>query len=168
MIDPVTIRAGLADDLATLTDIYNHYVVTSHVTFDITPFTVEQRADWYGHYAPTGPHRLLVAERRGTPVGYATSSPFRPKPAYRSSVETSVYLSPDATGTGLGRRLYTDLLGQLGAEGVHRAYAGIALPNEASIALHLRSGFTPIGTYHEVGYKWGRYIDVAWFEREIT
>jgi phosphinothricin acetyltransferase len=167
MTVPVTIRAADDDDLPALTDIYNHYVTTTHVTFDVTPFTVEERRAWYAHYAPTGPYRLIVAERAGTPIGYATSSPLRPKPAYRSSVETSVYLHPDATGAGLGRRLYADLLKLLVGEGVHRAYGGVALPNDASVALHLSCGFTPLGTYHEVGYKFGRFIDVAWFEREI-
>jgi phosphinothricin acetyltransferase len=166
-IDPVTIRPAGPDDLTPITEMYNHYIEHTHVTFDTEPFRVEHRADWYGHYAPAGPHRLLVAERLGTVIGYATSSPFRPKPAYRTSVETSVYVHPDAVGQGIGRRLYDDLLGILEQERIHRAYAGIAMPNEASVALHVRCGFTPIGTYDEVGYKFGRYFDVAWFQRRI-
>lgn len=163
----VSIREAGRHDLPALTAIYNHYVETSHVTFDIVPFTVEQRAEWFGHYAPTGPHRLLIAEENGVAVGYATSSPLRPKPAYRTSVETSVYVHPEAAGRGLGRRLYDELLATLEGENVHRAYAGIAVPNDASVALHLKCGFTYLGTYHEVGFKHGRYIDVEWYERAI-
>lgn len=161
------LRPGLRSDLPALTDIYNHYVETSHVTFDIAPFTVDQRGEWFGHYAENGPHRLIVAEIDGAVAGYATSSPFRPKPAYRTSVETSVYLRPDATGRGLGKVLYDELLSTLDSEDVHRAYAGVAVPNPASVALHRRCGFRPLGVYHEVGFKFGRYIDVEWFERKV-
>ena len=165
-----SIRPAERADLAALTDIYNHYVETSHATFDITPFSVDQRAEWFSHYATHGPYRLLVAEDQGAVVGYASSSPFRPKPAYQTSVETSVYLHPDAAGRGLGRAVYRELLAILDREHehVHRAYAGVALPNAASVALHLRCGFTPLGIYHEVGFKFGRYIDVAWFERNVA
>src|SRR2546427_6521683 len=90
----VEIRPARRDDLAGLTDIYNHYVRTSHVTFDIAPLTIEQRRDWFSHYHETGPHRLLVATGEGALLGYASSSPFRLKPAYRTSVETSVYCHP--------------------------------------------------------------------------
>ena len=74
------VRPGVADDLVALTAIYNHYVKTSHVTFDDVPFSVDERQGWFSHYATSGPHRLLVAEDEGGVVGYATSSPFRPKP----------------------------------------------------------------------------------------
>lgn len=160
-------RGGERRDLGALTDIYNYYVETSHVTFDVTPFRVEQREEWFGHYATRGPYRLIVAEQAGAVAGYVTSSPFRPKPGYRTSVETTVYLRPEAAGRGLGIRLYTHLLGLLEGEPVHRAYAGVAVPNPASVALHLRCGFTALGTYHEVGQKFGRYIDVDWFERAV-
>jgi phosphinothricin acetyltransferase len=174
------IRAARIEDLAALTEIYNHYVQTSQVTFDIEPFTVEKRREWFGHYAETGPHRLLVAVAGGAggaggthgddgrdPIGYATSGRLRPKPAYATSVETSVYVHPDARCTGVGTALYAALFDALAKEDVHRAYAGIALPNPASVALHLRFGFREIGTYREVGRKFGRYWDVQWFEREL-
>src|SRR3954447_17522526 len=114
---PVTVRPGVLADLPALTDVYNHYVATSNATFDVTPFTVEARRAWFDHYSPTGPHRLLVAHRGGEGdgdgggevLGYATSSPLRPKPAYDTSVETTIYCRPDAVGLGLGRRLYDAL-----------------------------------------------------------
>lgn len=161
------VRAARPADLRALTDIYNHYVDTSGVTFDTTRFTVEERREWFSHYATTGPHRLLVAVDGDDVLGYATSSPFRPKPGYASSVETSVYLRHDATGRGLGTMLYRALLEALADLDLHRAYAGVALPNDASVALHERLGFHEVGTYVEVGRKLGRYWDVRWFERPL-
>jgi phosphinothricin acetyltransferase len=161
---PAALRPGRLDDLPALTDIYNHYVRSSNATFDITPFSVQARQTWFDHYEPTGRHRLLVADAGGELLGYATSSALRPKPAYDTSVETTIYCRPDAVGQGLGRRLYDALLAELAGQDLHRAYAGIALPNDASVALHRAIGFTPLGTYREVGRKFGRYWDVAWFE----
>jgi phosphinothricin acetyltransferase len=142
-------------------------VVHSPVTFDITPFTVARRRAWFDAHPATGPHRLLVAESAGRVVGYATSSAFRPRPAYDTSVETSVYCASDQGGRGAGTLLYEGLFTLLGQQDVHRAYAGIALPNDASERLHQKFGFTPLGVYREVGRKFGRYWDVAWFEREL-
>jgi phosphinothricin acetyltransferase len=164
------VRAALLADVPALTDIYNHYVRTSGVTFDTTEFTVEARHEWFSHYATTGPHRLLVAVdggSAGTVLGYATSSPFRPKPGYVTSVETSVYLRPDAIGRGLGTLLYRAIFDALAGQDLHRAYAGVALPNDASVRLHERLGFREIGTFVEVGRKFGRYWDVLWFERSL-
>lgn len=90
-----------------------------------------------------------------------------PKQAYDSSVETSVYCAPGATGRGIGRGLYSALFGALSGEDVHRAYAGIALPNPASIALHERFGFVQVAYFSEQGRKLGRYWDVAWFEKAL-
>lgn len=157
------IRTAVPADLPRLTEIYNHYVQTSHVTFDDVAFT--DRTEWFSHYG-TAPHWLLVAEVDGQVSGYASSSPYRPKPGYRTTVETSVYLAPDALGRGHGTALYDDLLTRLDGAGVHRALAGIALPNDPSIALHERFGFRLVGTYTEVGFK-QRWIDVAWYERPV-
>lgn len=100
-------------------------------------------------------------------LGYATSSPHRPKPAYGTSVETTVYVAPDAGRRGIGSLLYDALFEALAEQDVHRAYAGITQPNEASRRLHARFGFRYIGTYHEIGRKFGRYWDVAWYEKEL-
>ncbi|MER6615103.1 GNAT family N-acetyltransferase [Streptomyces xantholiticus] len=171
----VQVRTGTEADLETLTDIYNHYVSETSITFDTTVFAPEQRRSWLHSHPEDGPHRLLVAQDvrfvdTNPPVGvlgYATSSPFRPKAAYSTSVEVSVYCAPEAAGRGIGTLLYEALFKALGAEDVHRAYAGIALPNEASIRLHSRFGFRHVGTYQEVGRKFGRYWDVAWFEKRL-
>ena len=101
-------------------------------------------------------------------LGYATSSPFRPKAAYATTVATSVYCAPEATGRGLGSLLYGRLFQHLDDQDLHRAIAGITLPNPASVALHLKFGFTEIGTEHEVGRKFGTYWDVQRFERPLA
>ncbi|MFF9914373.1 GNAT family N-acetyltransferase [Streptomyces sp. NPDC013457] len=167
------VRPGTEGDLAPLTDMYNHYVRETAITFDTEPFTPEQRLPWLRSYPEDGPHRLLVAQdvRKGAEgriLGYATSGALRPKPAYSTSVEVSVYLSPDAVGRGIGTLLYERLFEALATEDVHRAYAGIALPNEPSVRLHARFGFRHIGTYEEVGRKFGRYWDVAWYEKRLS
>jgi phosphinothricin acetyltransferase len=161
------IRPGTESDLDELTRIYNHYVVETPITFDIEPLTVEQRRPWLTSHPDRGPHRLLVAEEGGKILGYATSSPFRPKPAYATSVETSVYLAPEHVGRGVGGMLYGSLFEVLEGEDVHLALAGVALPNEASERLHLRFGFRPVGVYEEVGRKFGRFWDVAWFQKTL-
>lgn len=162
------IRAGHEGDLADLTRIYNHYVEHTPITFDVEPFTTEQRRPWLAAHPGHGRHRLLVAEAAGERLGYATSSPFRPKSAYATTVETTVYLAPEHTGRGVGSRLYAALLDTLRSEDVHLAVAGVAIPNEASRRLHLRCGFEEVGVFAEVGHKFGRFWDVAWFQQRLT
>jgi phosphinothricin acetyltransferase len=163
------VRPGIEGDLEALTAIYNHYVRETAITFDTTVFTPSQRRPWLLSHPEDGPHRLMVATDAGSQriLGYATSSPYRPKAAYGTSVETSVYVAPDAGGRGIGTLLYDALFKALAGQDVHRAYAGIAQPNEASERLHARFGFRHVGTFHEVGRKFGRYWDVAWYEKEL-
>ena len=161
----VVVRPSALADLPRLTDIYNHYVRETAITFDIEEYTVETRRPWFDHHAPTGRHQLLVAESGGAVVGYAGSGPFRPKQAYETSVEMSIYLAPESTGRGIGARLYAELLPRLAREDVHRVLAGITLPNPASLALHARFGFREVARFTENGRKLGRYWDVVWMER---
>lgn len=161
------IRPATEDDLESINDVYNHYVRETHVTFDDEPMTMGARQEWFSHYASQGPHRLLVASDDGAVVGYASSSRYRPKPGYVTSVETSIYIAPDSVGKGIGATLYAALLQALDGEDVHRAYAGIALPNPASIALHERFGFRRVALFTEQGRKFGRFWDVAWFEKPL-
>ncbi len=164
---PVTIRDAVAADLPRITDIYNHFVRTSPATFDLEPFTVEQRMEWFSHYANTGPHRLLVAESDGAICAYAGTSQFRTKPAYDTTVEVTIYCAPEATGRGVGPQLYTALFDAIRGEDLHIAIAGITLPNEASCTLHERFGFRRVGVMPQVGRKFDRYWDVAWYQREL-
>jgi phosphinothricin acetyltransferase len=120
-----------------------------------------------GRYADVGPHRLLVAILGDAVAGYATSGKLREKPGYLTSIETTVYVHPDRQACGVGARLYAALFEALAGEDVHRAYAAIVLPNPASVALHARFGFAPVGMYREAGRKFGRYWDVQWFERPL-
>ena len=163
----VEVRQAFEGDLDALNDIYNGYVAETHYTFDIEPMTIDSRHEWFAHYAGTGRYRVVVATMDGTVVGFASSSRFRPKPGYETSVETSVYLAPDAIGRGAGSRLYEELFRMLEGEDLHRAYAGIALPNPASVALHERFGFKRVAHFTEQGCKFGRYWDVAWYEKPL-
>lgn len=163
------IRPAETGDLNRLVEIYNHYITETHTTFDTSPFTVGERTQWFTQFSTSGSFRLLVTEVDGEVAGYASSSPFKPKPGYSTSVETSVYLDPKHIGEGLGRPLYSRLLEELKTEDqLHRAYGGVALPNPASIALHEQLGFVRVATYHEVGYKFGRYWDVNWYEKDLS
>jgi phosphinothricin acetyltransferase len=165
----VQVRPGVEDDLAALTDLYNHYVRETPTTFDTKTFTPQERRPWLLSHPEDGPHRLMVAMDVDSQriLGYATSGPFRPKPAYGTTVEVTVYLAPDAGGRGIGTLLYEALFEALAGEDVHRVLAGVVPPNEASVRLHERFGFRYVGTYHEVGRKFGRYWDVAWYEKEF-
>lgn len=163
----VEIRPAREGDLEALNDVYNEYVRTTHYTFDLEPMTMDARREWLTHYGEAGRHRVLVAIRGGALAGYTSSSRYRPKAGYDTSVETSIYLAPDATGAGLGSRLYAALFKALEGEDAHRAYAGIALPNPASIALHEKIGFKKVAHFTEQGRKFGRYWDVTWFEKVL-
>lgn len=159
------IRPAVRSDLPRLTEIYNHYVVHTPVTFDIRPWQVDERVAWFEQFALTGRYRLLVAELDGQVAAYAGTTRFRPKPAYDTTVETTIYCAPESTGRGLGGKLYDALFRELEKEDVHRIVAGFVPPNPASEALHKRFGFRLVGVFRENGYKLGRYWDVCWMER---
>jgi phosphinothricin acetyltransferase len=160
------IRTVTPDDLEAVNDIYNHYVRTSHVTFDIEPASLDRRQEWLRERSG-GRHRVLVAQDGRHVLGYASSGPHRARIGYATTVETSVYVDPACTGHGVGASLYGALFEALRDEDLHRALAGIALPNPASVALHRRFAFTQVALFTEQGRKFGRYWDVAWFERAL-
>jgi phosphinothricin acetyltransferase len=162
----IRIRPAVRADLPRLTEIYNYYVVNTPVTFDVEPYTVEGREAWFAQFGATGRYRLLVAESDGSVVGYAGTTRFRPKAAYETTVETTVYCAPEAVGKGFGRRLYAALFEALRGEDIHRVVAGYTLPNAATAALHERFGFRVVGVFNENGRKFGKYWDVCWTERE--
>jgi phosphinothricin acetyltransferase len=161
----INIRPAERRDLPRLTEIYNYYVVNTPVTFDIEPYTVERRETWFAQFGATGRHRLLVAESGGQVVGYAGTTWFRPKAAYETTVETTIYCAPEEVGKGIGRRLYTALFDVLRGEDIHRFVAGYAVPNPATAAIHARFGFKVVGVFSENGRKFGKYWDVCWMER---
>ena len=155
---PPEIRPARPDDLEQLVRILNHYILESHVTFDTEPFDVDARDAWFRTFKATGRYRLFVADDKGMVAGYASSVPLRNKPAYDTSVETSIYLDPEHTGRGIGIRLYRALLEALEEEVVHRAYAGIALPNPGSVSLHEALGFRHVGTFYREVFRRGRLV----------
>lgn len=163
----IVVRPATRADLPRLTEIYNHYVIHTPITFDLEPYTVERRAAWFEQFAPTGRHRLLVAEEEGLVIGYAGTTRFRVKPAYDTTVETTIYCSQEALGKGVGRMLYAALFETLAGENINRIVGGYTLPNAASAKLHEHFGFKPVGIFSEVGFKFGRYWDVQWTERPL-
>ena len=163
----VRIRAAVRDDLPRLTEIYNYYVVNTPITFDLVPVTVEQRVRWFEEHTGGQRHRLFVAENAGLVVGWAGTGPFRDRAAYDTSVETSIYCAHDAKGRGIGAMMYRVLLDALKNEDINRVLAGITIPNEASIKLHRRFGFSEVGVFTECGRKFERYWDVVWLERPL-
>ena len=156
------IRPAQEADLEALAAIYDAETRDGYATFDTEPQGVEPfRARL------SGEDHLLVGCDDDLVLGYAYSAPFRTRGAYAATRETTAYLHPDAQGRGLGRALYDELLALLERDGMHRAIAGIALPNPPSIALHRACGFKEIGVFTEVGRKFDRWIDVAFFERRF-
>jgi phosphinothricin acetyltransferase len=164
----ISIRPAVGGDLPRLTEIYNHYVVHTPVTFDVEPYTVERREAWFSQFGALGRYRLLVAEENGRVMGYAGTTRFRPKAAYETTVETTIYLDQKAIGAGIGSRLYGALFEELKHEDIRRIVAGYTLPNPASARLHERFGFKKVGVFTENGRKFGRYWDVAWNERPLN
>jgi phosphinothricin acetyltransferase len=159
------IRTAEHRDLARITEVYNYYVLNTPVTFDVEPYTAEGREAWFAQFGAAGRHRLLVAEENGIVMGYAGTTRFRPKAAYKTTVETTVYCAPEAIGRGLGKRLYAELFVVLKGEDIHRFVAVYVLPNLATEALHRRFGFRVVGVLSENGRKFGKYWDVCWVER---
>lgn len=164
----VTIRLAERADLPALLEIYNHYVLNTHITFDVEPRTLAQRETWFAHFKATGRYQCFVATSERGAIGWASSHAFKDRAAYDTSVETSIYLAPGSGGKGIGRKLYSALLDALAREDVHRAFGGIAQPNDSSVALHRSLGFTHVGTYQEVGRKFGRFWDVAWYQKTMS
>jgi len=166
MVEPV-IRRVAQEDLPALLAIYNHYVANTPVTFDVEPRTLAQRQAWLDTFAPAGRYQCFVAAKGDTAIGWACSGKFKEKAAYDTSVEASIYLAPGEQGKGLGRRLYQTLFDALAREDVHRAFGGVTQPNAASVGLHLAMAFEPVGTYREVGRKFGKFWDVAWYGKTL-
>jgi len=159
----VTIRAGVADtDAQACATIYAPHVSEGDASFELEPPSAGEMARRMRDYGSS--HAWLVAEKDDSVIGYAYGSPHRTRAAYASSCDVAVYVAPQAAGQGVGRALYDELLPIL-AQRYHAAFAGIALPNDASVRLHEAVGFTPVGIYREVGRKHGVWRDVGWWQR---
>ena len=161
------IRDAVADDAKGVVAIYNHYVLNTTITFEeqaVTDMEMAQRiADVQNAGLP-----WLVVETDGALVGYAYATKWRVRHAYRFSVESTVYLAPDVSGKGLGTALYAELLSRLATKEYHLVIGGIALPNEASIALHEKMGFQKVAQFGEVGFKFDRWLNVGYWEKRLN
>lgn len=157
------IRAATVDDAARCAEIYAQFVTGSWVSFQTDAPSPAEMAQRIGDYGSS--HAWLVAEARGAVVGYAYASPHRTRSAYSTSIDVAAYVEAGHAGQGVGSSLYSALFPMLKDKGFHAAFAGIALPNDASIALHVACGFTPVGVYREVGCKAGEWRDVSWWQR---
>jgi L-amino acid N-acyltransferase YncA len=163
----LTIRLSREDDISSITSIYSYYVLNSTCTFEITPPTTDEmrdrRNDVLKRHLP-----YLVGEVENSIVGYAYCNWFKPRAAYRFSVESSIYLDKNMCGKGFGRQLLSALIQKAELAGIRKMIAGIAdSANESSISLHRAAGFTHVGTLKSCGWKFNRWIDVIFMERWI-
>jgi len=159
------LRSATESDARSLLAIYAPYVEHTTVSFETTVPDVDEFAGRIRKYAEDW--AWLVAERDGRLLGYAYGSPHRERAAYRWSVETSAYVDPGARRQGVGRTLYLALFEALAGRGYCNAYAGIALPNDPSVALHGSVGFEPVGVFRAAGRKFGAWRDIAWYQRRL-
>ncbi len=165
MTETFTLRPATAVDAPALLAIYRPFVESTAVSFETVVPTAEEFA---GRIAKAlAGWQWLVAERDGRCIAYAYGGTHRERAAYRFAVEVSAYVHPAAHRQGIGRALYLRLFEDLGGRGYCNAYAGITQPNPASVALHRSVGFEPIGVFRAVGRKFGRWHDVAWFQRSL-
>lgn len=160
------IRLATPEDGGALADIYRPAVTDSAISFELEPPDGAEMGRRAAKVLARTP--WLVCERDGAVLGYAYAGPHRDRPAYQWSVEVSAYVHPGARRLGVGRALYASLFAALAVQGFRNACAGIALPNEASVALHAAVGFTLAGVFRGVGYKRGAWHDVAWYERALA
>ncbi|HEY3831305.1 MAG TPA: GNAT family N-acetyltransferase [Acidimicrobiia bacterium] len=153
-------------DATAIADIYNPEVLDSTVTFDLVPRSLDEQRDWIIEHSGSYP-AIVAIEGDGTVVGYASLTPYRPRPAYATTVESSVYVRRDRQGRGVGRLLMERLVEAAGAHGFHSIVARIVGGHDASIALHEKVGFATIGTEIEVGRKFGKWLDVVTMQRML-
>ena len=160
----MVVRAATAADAEAVAAIYNHYVIETVVTFEEEPVAPPEIARRIAEVQAAA-LPWLVADLGGEVVGYSYATRWRPRRAYRFSTEVTVYVAPDRGRRGIGSLLYARLLAILAESGVHVALGGIALPNDASVALHEKLGFEKVALLREVGYKFDRWIDVGYWQR---
>ncbi|ELX10549.1 phosphinothricin N-acetyltransferase Bar [Janthinobacterium sp. HH01] len=160
------IRPATPDDAAAIVAIYNHYIATTTISFEEHAVTPEEMAGRIRDVTAGLP--WLVYEQDGVVLGYAYATKWRARSAYRFAAETSVYLEFGQGGKGIGKALYKALLEELRIREIHMAIGGIAQPNEASVALHESLGFEKVAHFKQVGRKFDRWIDVGYWELQLS
>jgi L-amino acid N-acyltransferase YncA len=163
----LNIRDATGDDAGPITSIYNHFVLTTSISFEEAAVPVHEMAQRIADVQAAG-LPWVIAEVDGVIAGYAYATKWRVRHAYRFSVESSVYLAPESAGKGIGTALYRALLDLLREGGYHLVIGGITLPNDASIALHEKMGFEKVAHYSEVGFKFQRWIDVGYWQINLA
>ena len=158
----MNIRNAKSTDSEKIADIYNYYVENTHHSFEIEPVTAAEIQARISAIIETYPY--LIAEENGEVIAYAFASCYKPRSAYKKSVEVSVYVKNDLKQKKIGTKLYARLFDELSKMDVHAVIAGISLPNEASVKLHERFGMEKVAHFREVGFKLGRWIDVGYWE----
>ena len=159
------IRHATDADAPGIAEIRAHYVLRTHSTFDVVPPTHSEVRAWMDQFSEGTPYQLLVALDDTLMLGYAATLRYRPKPAFDGTVELSVYLAPDQRSRGVGSALYTELFRRSEQHGTRNFLAGVALPNEESLAFHRRHGFLEVGTFVDYAQKWGEPISSTWLQR---
>ena len=159
------IRPATIDDAEAIRSIYNAEVTGSVHVFDLVPRTLAEQQAWLADHA--GAHPAIVAVDDGTVAGFGSLSPFRPRPAYSTSVEDSIYVHADHRGQGVGKQLLTELVRLAGDFGFHAVFGRIVGHNEVSIAVHKACGFEMVGVEKEVGRKFGQWLDVVEMQRLV-
>ncbi len=163
---PYAIRLARRDDLESINDIYNYYVRESTSTYQETPEPIEARQAWFERHGPE--HPVTVAEVDGQLVGWGVLSPFHGRSAYRFTVENSVYVDHEYHRRGIGDAILKDLIARARAIGHRTIIACIDASQEASLAIHAKYGFVKVGHLKEVGYKFGRWLDVVYMQLVVT
>lgn len=158
-----TVRPATVADLPAINAIYNHYVLLSTCTYQTEPTTEAERVHWFT--AHDAKHPVIVAEQVGTVVGWGSLSNFHVRTAYENSVEDSVYIHHEFCGQGLGSLLLAELLRMAEVIGHHAVLGGIDAEQATSISLHAKFGFEKVAHFKEVGFKYGRWLDVIWMEK---
>lgn len=156
------IRKAKISDAIQIANIYNYYVTNTIVTFEMVPILDSAMADKINKTIEKYP--WLIYEEDGQILGYAYATEWKPRGAYKHTVESTVYLRNNQSGKGIGSKLYSELISQLKAMKTHSIIGGIGQPNEASIALHEKFGFQKIAHFKEVGYKFDKWVDVAYWQ----
>lgn len=156
------IRLATTADAAAICSIYNRYVAETTVTFETDAVPANVMSTRIAEVTASYP--WLVFERDGALGGYAYANRWRPRAAYRHSVESTIYLARNFQRQGIGTQLYTELIARLRAQGIHQMIGGVALPNPGSVALHERLGFRKVAHFAEVGRKFDRWIDVGYWQ----
>lgn len=163
----IDIKIMQESDLNEVKTILNHYIEHTHINFETTAYTDDYMQNWFQQFSSNGRQQAYVAKQDNQVIGFAYSQKYRPKAAYITSVETTIYLANAAKGQGLGNRLGQHLLDQLKSQDVNRAYAGVALPNAASVALHKSLGYQQVGSFSQVGRKFDQYYDMILLEYQF-